>query len=79
MRWLWLCVWLTLAGQSALAQATLTDDPRLQPRITLWLKMEPLRDVLRAASRQTGIPLRCQQASPCAAKTPFSTTRSPSS
>jgi len=62
MRWLslWLCV--MLAGQHALAQATLTDDPRLQPRITLWLKMEPLRDVLRTASRQTGVPLRCQDA-----------------
>ena len=79
MRWLGLCLCILLAVQSALAQTTLADEPRLQPRITLWLKMEPLRDVLRAASRQTGIPLRCQQASPCAAKTPFSTTRSPSS
>jgi hypothetical protein len=62
MRWLWLCVWLTLAGQSALAQATLADDPRLQPPITLWLKMEPLRDVLRTVSKQTGVSLRCQDA-----------------
>jgi hypothetical protein len=62
MRWLWLCVWLTLAVQSALAQATLADDPRLQPRITLWLKMEPLRDVLRTVSKQTGVSLRCQDA-----------------
>jgi hypothetical protein len=62
MRWLWLCVWLTLAGQSALAQATLADDPRLQTRITLWLKMEPLRDVLRTVSKQTGVPLRCHDA-----------------
>jgi len=62
MRWLtlWLCV--MLAGQHALAQATLRDDPRLQTRITIWLKMEPLRDTLRAISRQTGVPLRCQDA-----------------
>jgi hypothetical protein len=53
---------MLLAGQHALAQATLADDTRLQQRITLWLKMEPLRDVLRAASRQTGVPLRCQDA-----------------
>jgi hypothetical protein len=62
MRWLGLCLCILLAGQSALAQATLADDPRLQPRITLWLKMEPLRDVLRTVSKQTGVPLRCQDA-----------------
>jgi hypothetical protein len=62
MRWLslWLCVILT--GLHALAQETLTDDPRLQTRITVWLKMEPLRDTLRAISKQTGVPLRCQDA-----------------
>ena len=62
MRWLGLCLCILLAGQSALAQATLADDPRLQPRITLWLKLEPLRDVLRTVSKQTGVPLRCQDA-----------------
>jgi hypothetical protein len=51
-----------LAGQHALAQETLADDPRLQTRITVWLKMEPLRDVLRTVSKQTGVPLRCQDA-----------------
>jgi hypothetical protein len=62
MRWLtlWLCI--ILAGQHALAQETLTNDPRLQTRITVWLKMEPLRDTLRAISKQTGVPLRCQDA-----------------
>jgi hypothetical protein len=62
MRWLtlWLCVILT--GLHALAQETLADDPRLQTRITVWLKMEPLRDTLRAISKQTGVPLRCQDA-----------------
>jgi hypothetical protein len=62
MRWLslWLCVILT--GQHTLAQETLTNDPRLQTRITVWLKMEPLRDTLRAISKQTGVPLRCQDA-----------------
>ena len=62
MRWLslWLCVILT--GQHTLAQETLTNDPRLQTRITVWLKMEPLRDTLRTISKQTGVPLRCQDA-----------------
>ena len=62
MRWLslWLCVILT--GLHALAQETLADDPRLQTRITVWLKMEPLRDTLRAIGNQTGVPLRCQDA-----------------
>jgi hypothetical protein len=69
MRWLslWLCV--MLAGQHTLAQETLADDPRLQTRITVWLKMEPLRAIPCA-------PLANKQASPCAAKTPSSTTRS---
>jgi hypothetical protein len=62
MRWLGLCLCILLAGQSALAHATLADDLRLQPRITLWLKMEPLRDVLRTVSKQTGVSLRCQDA-----------------
>ena len=62
MRWLGLCLCILLTGQSTLAQTTLTDDPRLQPPITLWLKMEPLRDTLRAISKQTGVPLRCQDA-----------------
>jgi hypothetical protein len=62
MRWLslWLCVILT--GLHALAQETLADDPRLQTRITVWLKMEPLRETLRTISKQTGVPLRCQDA-----------------
>ena len=62
MRWLGLWVCILLAGQHALAQATLDDDTRLQPRITLWLKMEPLREVLRTVSKQTGVPVRCQDA-----------------
>jgi hypothetical protein len=62
MRWLGLCLCILLAVQSALAQTTLADEPRLQPRITLWLKMEPLRDVLRTVSKQTGVSLRCQDA-----------------
>jgi hypothetical protein len=62
MRWLGLCLCILLAVQSALAQTTLADEPRLQPRITLWLKMEPLRNVLRTVSKQTGVSLRCQDA-----------------
>jgi hypothetical protein len=62
MRWLSLWLGVILTGLHALAQETLTDDPRLQTRITVWLKMEPLRDTLRAISKQTGVPLRCQDA-----------------
>ena len=61
MRWLGLCLCITLL-QSAVAQVTLADEPRLKQNITLWLKMEPLRDVLRTVSRQTGVSLRCQDA-----------------
>lgn len=31
----------------ALAQAKLADEPKLQTKLTLWVKLEPLRDVLR--------------------------------
>ncbi len=62
MRWLGLCLIITLLSQRAVAQAVLADEPRLKQNITLWLKMEPLRDVLRTVSRQTGVSLRCQDA-----------------
>lgn len=38
---------------------SLENETLLQRRITVWLKMEPMRDALRQISRQTGISLRC--------------------
>ncbi len=59
-----LCVAVALGLLSAvLAQpAKLLDDPLLQRRMTVWLKMEPMRDALRQIGRQTGVSLRCQDA-----------------
>lgn len=62
MRWMWVYLCIVCAWAHASAQVNLADEPRLQRPITLWLKMEPLRDVLRTASRQTGVALRCQDA-----------------
>jgi hypothetical protein len=42
--------------------ADLSQDPLLQKRLTVWLKMEPLRDALRAIGKHTGVVLRCQDA-----------------
>ncbi|MCS7209019.1 MAG: hypothetical protein NZ874_05540 [Fimbriimonadales bacterium] len=59
-----LCVWLaTLALMGASAQpAALSEDARLHTCITVWLKLEPLRDALRMIGRQVGVPLRCTDA-----------------
>lgn len=62
MRWMWVYLCIVCAWAHAGAQVNLADEPRLQRPITLWLKMEPLRNVLRTASRQTGVALRCQDA-----------------
>jgi hypothetical protein len=50
--------WLQATAQPA----DLSQDPLLQRRITVWLKMEPLRDALRTIGKQTGVALRCQDA-----------------
>jgi hypothetical protein len=50
--------WLQATAQPA----ELSQDPPLQRRITVWLKMEPLRDALRTIGKQTGVALRCQDA-----------------
>jgi hypothetical protein len=50
--------WLRATAQPA----ELSQDPLLQRRITVWLKMEPLRDALRTIGKQTGVALRCQDA-----------------
>jgi hypothetical protein len=50
--------WLQATAQPA----ELSQNPLLQRRITVWLKMEPLRDALRTIGKQTGVALRCQDA-----------------
>lgn len=57
-----LALWAVLLCVCALAQVKLADEPKLQTKLTLWVKLEPLRDVLREVSRRTGVPLRCQDA-----------------
>jgi hypothetical protein len=62
----WRSFWgftIALGWLQATAQpAELSQDPLLQRRITVWLKMEPLRDALRTIGKQAGVALRCQDA-----------------
>ncbi|MCX7994056.1 MAG: hypothetical protein N2651_10365 [Fimbriimonadales bacterium] len=64
MLWRWLCVVVALLHLSvgSAQSANLSGDPLLQRRITVWLKMEPLREALQQVGRKTGISLRCQDA-----------------
>lgn len=57
-----LTFWVLLLCLSASAQVKLADEPKLQVKITVWVKLEPLRDVLRELSQRTGVPLQCQDA-----------------
>lgn len=59
-----LCVAILMCALCAsFAQpAKLNEDALLQRRITMWLKMEPMRDALRQIGKQTGVALRCQDA-----------------
>lgn len=60
MRWVWLCLGLLLAGRvPAIGQASLASDARLQRPVSLWLKMTPLGDALKAIGRETGVSLTC--------------------
>jgi hypothetical protein len=43
-------------------EVNLAAERDLQKPIRVWLKMTPLRDVLREISQQTGVSLRCQDA-----------------
>ncbi|MFN7017074.1 MAG: hypothetical protein ACK4P5_07925 [Fimbriimonadales bacterium] len=56
--WLYVGVFVFLLGSGWSQPARLADDARLQGRITVWLKMEPLREALRTVSRQVGVPLQ---------------------
>lgn len=52
------CCW----GLAWAQPADVSQEPDLQRRITVWVKMEPLRDALRTLSNRLGITLRCQDA-----------------
>ncbi len=52
------CCW----GLAWAQPADLSQEPALQRRITVWVKMEPLRDALRTLSNRLGVALRCQDA-----------------
>ncbi|MCS6918249.1 MAG: hypothetical protein NZM28_00590 [Fimbriimonadales bacterium] len=43
-------------------RVNLSDEPKLRAPIRVWLKMEPMRDALQQIGKQTGVPLRCQDA-----------------
>jgi hypothetical protein len=59
-----LCVAILMCAlcASVAQSAKLSEDALLQRRITVWLKMEPMRDALRQIGKQTGVALRCQDA-----------------
>ena len=61
-KWVWVLVVVSCWLQATAQPADLSQDPLLQRRITVWLKMEPLRDALRTIGKQTGVALRCQDA-----------------
>ena len=48
----------------AAAQARLSEDPRLQKTISLWLRMEPLSAALQAISQETGVQLSVESTAP---------------
>lgn len=59
----WIAVGIIWTSTLSWAQpVNLTEEPKFQQNITVWLKLEPMRDALRAISKQVGIPLRCQDA-----------------
>ncbi|MEN3001482.1 MAG: hypothetical protein ABDI19_06525, partial [Armatimonadota bacterium] len=58
----WIVSAVVLVCLAAAQPVNLAEEPGLQKPITVWLKMEPMRDALREIARLTGVPLRCQDA-----------------
>ncbi|MCS6923227.1 MAG: hypothetical protein NZM10_02495, partial [Fimbriimonadales bacterium] len=56
---LWILLVLSLVCACVAQPANLGEDLLLQRRITVWLKLEPMRDALRQIGKQTGVSLRC--------------------
>ncbi|OYT74159.1 MAG: hypothetical protein CFK49_09795 [Armatimonadetes bacterium JP3_11] len=57
------CVWglMLLLSASHAQPVRLSEDPLLQKPITVWLKLEPMREALQTIARETGVALRCQE------------------
>ena len=53
---------LLWAMMPAAAQLDWQNNAALQKRITVWLRITSLAEALREISKQTGVPLRCQDA-----------------
>lgn len=66
MRWIWVMTVLAMfitgfpqATQQETQSADLSKDARLQKPITLWFRIEPLPEVLKAVQKQTGVGFIC--------------------
>lgn len=60
MRQIWLIVFLGMVFVVSAQEANLQRDAALQKRITVWMSLASLAEVLESVSKQTGVPLRCQ-------------------
>jgi hypothetical protein len=62
MRFWMVFAWLSSALLLATAQETVLTDDALQKPITVWQRLASLAEVLEDIRKQTGVPLRCQDA-----------------
>jgi hypothetical protein len=62
MRFWMVFAWLSSALLLAVAQETVLTDDALQKPITVWQRLASLAEVLDGIRKQTGVPLRCQDA-----------------
>jgi hypothetical protein len=62
MRFWLVFAWLSSALLLAVAQETVLTDDALQKPITVWQRLASLAEVLDGIRKQTGVPLRCQDA-----------------
>jgi hypothetical protein len=62
MRFWMVFAWLSSALLLAVAQETVLTDDALQKPITVWQRLASLAEVLDDIRKQTGVPLRCQDA-----------------
>jgi len=62
MRFWMVFAWLSSALLLAVAQETVLTDDALHKPITVWQRLASLAEVLDGIRKQTGVPLRCQDA-----------------
>jgi hypothetical protein len=62
MRFWLMFAWLSSALLLAVAQETVLTDDALHKPITVWQRLASLAEVLDGIRKQTGVPLRCQDA-----------------